>query len=91
MLDYSQISNEPDIAFARKLIIEHGVAAIPPSALYHKNDDHNVLRFCFAKKVRPLKRPPKNYAASEGNNNLHIIENYSAAGTGASHFAWDVL
>jgi methionine aminotransferase len=56
MLDYSQISNEPDIAFARKLIIEHGVAAIPPSALYHKNDDHNVLRFCFAKKSETLEK-----------------------------------
>jgi methionine aminotransferase len=54
MLDYSRISREPDIAFARKLIIEHGVAAIPPSALYHQNDDHNVLRFCFAKKSETL-------------------------------------
>ena len=56
MLDYSQISNEPDIAFARKLIIEHGVAAIPPSALYHQNDDHHVLRFCFAKKSETLEK-----------------------------------
>jgi methionine aminotransferase len=56
MLDYSQISNEPDIAFARKLIIEHGVAAIPPSALYHQNDDHHVLRFCFAKKSKTLEK-----------------------------------
>lgn len=50
MLDYSQISDEPDLDFAKRLTAEHGVAAIPPSALYHQKDDHKVLRFCFAKK-----------------------------------------
>jgi methionine aminotransferase len=54
MLDYSQISDEPDLDFARRLTIEHGVAAIPPSALYHRKDDHKVLRFCFAKKRETL-------------------------------------
>jgi methionine aminotransferase len=54
MLDYSQISDEPDLAFARRLTAEHGVAAIPPSALYHQKDDHKVLRFCFAKKRETL-------------------------------------
>jgi methionine aminotransferase len=50
MLDYSRISSEPEIAFAKRLITEYGVAAIPPSALYHQRQDHHVLRFCFAKK-----------------------------------------
>ena len=54
MLDYSQISKEPDFEFAKRLTVEHGVAAIPPSALYHHKDDHNVLRFCFAKKSETL-------------------------------------
>ena len=54
MLDYSQISDEPDHAFARRLTVEHGVAAIPPSSLYHQKDDHKVLRFCFAKKRETL-------------------------------------
>jgi len=54
MLDYSQISKEPDLEFAKRLTVEHGVAAIPPSALYHHKDDHNVLRFCFAKKSETL-------------------------------------
>jgi len=54
MLDYSQISKEPDLEFAKRLTVEHGVAAIPPSALYHHKDDHNVLRFCFAKKSDTL-------------------------------------
>ncbi len=54
MLDYSQISDEPDLDFARRLTAEHGVAAIPPSALYHQKDDYKVLRFCFAKKSETL-------------------------------------
>ncbi|MGD9150767.1 MAG: methionine aminotransferase [Desulfobacterales bacterium] len=54
MLDYSQISDEPDLDFAKRLAAEHGVAAIPPSALYHQKDDHKVLRFCFAKKSETL-------------------------------------
>ena len=56
MLDYSQISNEPDTQYAKRLTIEHGVAAIPPSVLYHQQDDHKVLRFCFAKKDETLER-----------------------------------
>jgi methionine aminotransferase len=54
MLDYSQISDEPELVFAKRLAIEHGVAAIPPSALYHQKEDHRVLRFCFAKKKETL-------------------------------------
>lgn len=50
MLDYSAISDESDVAFARRLTIEHGVAAIPPSVFHHDGRDHKALRFCFAKK-----------------------------------------
>ncbi|RPJ73047.1 MAG: aminotransferase class I/II-fold pyridoxal phosphate-dependent enzyme [Desulfobacteraceae bacterium] len=49
MLAYDAISDEPDVAFARRLTREHGVAAIPPSVFYHNGEDHRVLRFCFAK------------------------------------------
>ena len=56
MLDYSQISSESDFEFAKRLTTEHGVAAIPPSALYHQKKDHSVLRFCFAKKSETLER-----------------------------------
>lgn len=56
MLDYSQISDEPDLEFARRLITEYGVAAIPPSALYHQKIDNKVLRFCFAKKSETLEK-----------------------------------
>ncbi len=55
MLDYSAVSEEPDTLFARRLTLEHGVAAIPPSVFYHRGDDHRVLRFCFAKKDTTLR------------------------------------
>jgi methionine transaminase len=55
MLDYSDISDEPDVAFARRLTIENGVAAIPPSVFHHDGRDHKALRFCFAKKDETLK------------------------------------
>jgi methionine aminotransferase len=54
LLDYSRISNEPEMEFARRLTVEFGVAAIPPSVFYHRGDDHQVLRFCFAKKEETL-------------------------------------
>jgi len=49
MLDFSAISREVDVDFARRLTVEKGVTAIPPSVFYHHRDDHKVLRFCFAK------------------------------------------
>lgn len=56
MMDYSAISTEPDEAFARRLTVEYGVAAIPPSVFYHGRQDHHVLRFCFAKQDQTLMR-----------------------------------
>ena len=56
MLDYSDISDKPDMAFAEWMTIEKGVAAIPPSVFYNNRDDHKVLRFCFAKKDDTLKK-----------------------------------
>ncbi|MBN2244613.1 MAG: methionine aminotransferase [Candidatus Aminicenantes bacterium] len=50
ILDYSAITDENDLNFANRLVREFGIAAIPPSVFYHKNGDHRVLRFCFAKK-----------------------------------------
>jgi methionine transaminase len=56
MLDYSEISNESDVKFSKRLVMEHSVASIPPSAFYHQKDDHHVLRFCFAKKDETLEK-----------------------------------
>ncbi len=59
MLDYASISDESDIDFSKRLTVEHKVASIPPSVFYHQNDDHRVLRFCFAKKDETLERAAK--------------------------------
>ena len=56
MLDYTAITDERDVDFARRMTMEHGVAAIPPSVFYHDAADHRVLRFCFAKKDETLER-----------------------------------
>jgi methionine aminotransferase len=56
IVDYSAISNDPDVGFAKQLTIEKGVASIPPSVFYRHGDDHRVLRFCFAKKDETIEK-----------------------------------
>jgi methionine aminotransferase len=54
LLSYKGISQEPDVAMAERLTKEHKVASIPISVFYKDNTDHNILRFCFAKKEETL-------------------------------------
>ena len=49
VVDYSAISEQKDVDFAKELIIKHGVAAIPISVFYENKTDYKRLRFCFAK------------------------------------------
>jgi methionine aminotransferase len=56
MMDYSAITQEPDVNFARRMTVEYGVAAIPPSVFHHDRQDHKVLRFCFAKQDQTLQQ-----------------------------------
>ncbi len=56
LLDYSAISQEAEVDFAKRLTREHGVASIPVSVFYHKSSDHKTLRFCFAKKEETLEK-----------------------------------
>ncbi|MDG2431784.1 methionine aminotransferase [Flavobacterium sp.] len=51
---YAAISSEPDVAFCKRLIVEHGVAAIPISTFYENGKDHKLIRFCFAKDNQTL-------------------------------------
>jgi len=46
---YAAISNENDVDFCKRLIVEHGVAAIPISTFYADGKDQKLIRFCFAK------------------------------------------
>ncbi|AYN66146.1 aminotransferase class I/II-fold pyridoxal phosphate-dependent enzyme [Euzebyella marina] len=56
LLNYSQITNENDEAFARRLIIEFGIACIPISSFNLNRRQDGVLRFCFAKKNETLEK-----------------------------------
>jgi methionine aminotransferase len=58
-LDYSEISDEPEMDFAIKLTRENKIASIPLSPFYSKNGDNNLLRFCFAKKEETLEQAAK--------------------------------
>jgi methionine aminotransferase len=51
---YQNIADEKDSDFAIRITKEIGVAAIPVSAFYSRATDHQVLRFCFAKKQETL-------------------------------------
>lgn len=55
-LDYSEISMDKDEDFAKRLVIEEGIASIPLSVFNADNLDNKVLRFCFAKTDETLKR-----------------------------------
>lgn len=54
--DYSDISSEDDMAFAKRMTIEYGVAAIPVSAFYSNPTNDKVIRLCFAKTEETLEK-----------------------------------
>ncbi|MGB5238596.1 MAG: methionine aminotransferase [Flavobacteriaceae bacterium] len=49
LLDFSDITDEGDVEFAKRLTVEKGVASIPISVFNKDGQDHGYLRFCFAK------------------------------------------
>jgi methionine aminotransferase len=46
---YDAISDENDIEFAKRLVLDFGVATIPLSVFNADGEDRKILRFCFAK------------------------------------------
>lgn len=54
LLGYSNITDEADVDFAKRLIIEHKLASIPISVFNVENKDDRILRFCFAKTEETL-------------------------------------
>ncbi|WP_417855809.1 methionine aminotransferase [Xanthomarina gelatinilytica] len=56
VLDYSKITQENDVDYAKRLTIENGLASIPLSVFNENKLDNNVLRFCFAKTDDTLKK-----------------------------------
>jgi methionine aminotransferase len=60
---YTTISNENDVDFCKRLIMEHGVAAIPISTFYADGKDLKLIRFCFAKDNDTLEEAAKRLCA----------------------------
>ena len=56
LADYSAITHESDVALCKRLITDHGLAAVPVSVFYHEQIDHGIIRFCFAKDNETLKK-----------------------------------
>ncbi len=59
VLDYSNITKQNDLDFAKELTIKNKVASIPLSVFNKNKEDYNVLRFCFAKKNETLEKAAK--------------------------------
>lgn len=49
LLDYSAITDEEELAFAERLIVDYKLASIPLSPFYNQPVNNKQLRFCFAK------------------------------------------
>ncbi len=59
MLDFTEISNENDIAFAEWLTKEHKIATIPTSVFNEGRKDFKQIRVCFAKTDETLAEAAK--------------------------------
>jgi aspartate/methionine/tyrosine aminotransferase len=53
-IDLTSLGERDDIAFCRRLVLDHGVAAIPVSAFYAERAVTSMVRFCFAKRDETL-------------------------------------
>jgi methionine aminotransferase len=54
ILDYSAISDEPDVDFTYRLATDYGVGVIPVSAFLHEKNKLKMVRICFAKNNETL-------------------------------------
>ncbi|WP_370390556.1 methionine aminotransferase [uncultured Winogradskyella sp.] len=54
VLDFSEITNESDVDFAKRLTKDFKIASIPLSVFNEDGKDDKVLRFCFAKTEETL-------------------------------------
>ena len=54
LANYAKISSENDVDFCQRLVIEHGVAAIPVSVFHADHRQEQLIRFCFAKDEHTL-------------------------------------
>ena len=59
ILDFSKLSDESDVDFATRLILEYGVATVPFSAFQHEKTKNQLIRICFAKPDDVLEKAAK--------------------------------
>jgi aspartate/methionine/tyrosine aminotransferase len=62
-IDIAPLGESDDAPFCHRLVVEHGVAAIPVSAFYAEGAVKNVVRFCFAKRDATLDTALRRLAA----------------------------
>ncbi|MDJ1158791.1 aminotransferase [Chelatococcus sp. SYSU_G07232] len=65
-VDIAPLGETDDVAFCRRLVERHGVAAIPVSAFYAEGAVKTVVRFCFAKTDATLDRALERLEAVAG-------------------------
>jgi N-succinyldiaminopimelate aminotransferase len=53
-IDIAPLGEADDVAFCKRLVTDHGVAAIPVSAFYADGAVRTLVRFCFAKRDATL-------------------------------------
>ncbi len=63
LLDYSKVSDLPDMQFAEYMTKEVGVAVIPLSPFYEKKESQPIIRICFAKTDEVLKQAAKKFVS----------------------------
>ena len=56
LVDISQLTDLSDIAYAKQLTQEHKLATIPTSVFNQGQEDHRMLRFCFAKTTETIEQ-----------------------------------
>lgn len=56
ILSYKNISKKTEVEMAEDLTKKFKVAAIPVSVFYQDKSDHQILRFCFAKREETLEK-----------------------------------
>ena len=56
IMSYQNVARKPEVEMAEELTKKFKVAAIPVSVFYQDKTDHNILRFCFAKKEETLEK-----------------------------------
>jgi aspartate/methionine/tyrosine aminotransferase len=65
--DFSKLSSDDDVTFAKWMAAEAGIATVPGSSFYsNKADGRTLTRFAFCKKFETLKRAEKRLRDMQG-------------------------